>query len=214
MASMRMVFLCLQLYGSLSAMRKTGWLLIFCLLPATAAAAGENTSTYTKFDLDRTCRQVEKGDEFIYAGAWRCKGYGGVDFTIASADAREFVGFGRTAASTCSYARTFNGFNTALSPVEWRLRNGKPFAAIQRWSVVIDGEGGKMTWLIVTALKGNESCPVRYVAGSYPNANAEARRAADDLAEGFDCATGTPTFASLVGGPDTSLENCNAVARE
>lgn len=195
-------------------MRNAAWLLIFCLLPAAAAQAGENTSTYTAFDLEKTCRLVENGDEYVYAGTWACKGQGGVDFIVSSSDDRDYVGFGKKARETCSFHKGFNRFNAALSPVEWRLKNGRPFAAIQRWSVTLDDEGGKMTWLVVTALKGGESCPVHYVAGSFPDANAAARRAADDRAEGFDCGKDVPTVDSTTGAPNAELGNCSSVARD
>lgn len=195
-------------------MRMAATLLIFCLLPAAPGAAGDNSSAYTKFDLRSTCRQVEKGDEYVFAGSWSCRGHGGVDFTVSSADDRNYVGFGKNAGKTCSFGKTFNRFNAALSPVEWRLKNGKPLAAIERWSVTLNDEGGKMTWLVVTALKGEESCPIHYVAGSFPDANREAQRAADELAGGFDCDKDVPTVASTVGPPDISLESCSAVARE
>ncbi len=194
-------------------MRKLATLLIFCLLPAAPAQAGENSSTYTKFDLNKTCKLIEEGDGYTYAGTWRCKGVGGYDITIASSDDREYVGFGKNARNTCSFRKGFSRFNSAGSPVEWRMKKGKPFAAIQRWTVSLDDEGGTMTWLVVTALRGKESCPVHYVAGSYPEANKAAQRAADDLAEGFDCANDLPTFDSTVGEPNTSLESCSATAQ-
>lgn len=183
-------------------------------LGCAPAAAGDVTSAYTKFDLGRSCRQVEKGDAFVYAGTWSCPGAPGPDIVVASADDREFVGFGKNGAKTCAFLKTFNGFNSALSPVEWRIRNGKPFAAIERWRVVVDENGNTATWLVVTALHGKEACPVHYVAGSYPDANAQARRAADDLAEGFDCENDAPTVDSKVGPPDINLVACKELARE
>ncbi len=111
--------------------------LILGLGCAPALASGI-TSAYTKFDLETACRQVEKGDEFVYAGTWVCPGAPGPDITVASADDREFVGFGKDGAKTCAFLKTFNGFNSALSPVEWRMKNGKPFAAIERWRVVVE----------------------------------------------------------------------------
>lgn len=194
-------------------MRKLAALLIFCLLPGAGAQAGENSSTYTKFDLEKTCKLIEKGDEYVYAGTWRCKGVGGYDITLASSDDRDYVGFGKNAQKTCSFRKGFNRFNSAGSPVEWRMKGGKPIAAIQRWTVTLDDEGGKMTWLVVTALHGKETCPVHYVAGSFPDANRVAQQAADKLAEGFDCASDAPTYDSKVGEPNTGLESCSATAQ-
>jgi hypothetical protein len=188
-------------------MRKALWLSSFCLWPL-AALAGENPSVYTPFDLEKTCIQVDRGDAMTFAGTWKCAGFKGNDIVVSVDDERSFVGLGPAAKETCSYAKTFSRFNTALSPVEWRIKNGEPFAAIERWRVVADDDGNTVTWLVVTALKGKEACPVHYVAGSYPNANEQARRAADDLATDFDCAHGTPTVDSKVGAEGITFATC------
>jgi hypothetical protein len=193
-------------------MRNHVWLSVFCLWPAIAAA-GEISSAYSKFDLEKTCKVIEKGDEYVYAGTWKCPGLKGIDVVVASSDDRDYVGFGRQAAQTCSFKKTFSRFSTALSPVEWRLRDGTPFAAIERWRVVVDDNGSTVTWLVVTALKGDEACPISYVAGSYPGANALARIMADD-APSFDCAHDAPTVNSKVGEPGITLVSCSELASE
>jgi hypothetical protein len=133
-----------------------------------------------------------------------------LDVVIASSDDRDYVGFGTKGGETCSFKKSFNRFSTALSPIEWRLKDGKPIAAIERWRVVVDDDGNTVTWLVVTALKGGEACPVHYVAGSYPDANAQARRAADDLAEGFNCETDVPTVDSKIGEPGVTMMACGS----
>ena len=179
----------------------------------TAAGAGEVTSAYTKFDLER-CKLIEKGDEYVYAGTWACKGYGEIDIIQASSDERSYVAFGRDGANHCSFRKTFGPFNTALSPVEWRIKDGKPFAAIERWSVVNDDNGNSITWLVVSALRDGDSCHVHYVSGSFPGANEAARRAADQLAPDFDCENGVPAFDSKIGAPKIELNACKDIARE
>ena len=149
-----------------------------------------------------------RGDGMVFAGSWKCAGFGGNDIVVSLDDERSYVGFGPRPTETCAFRKTFGRFNTALSPVEWRLKDGKPFAAIERWRVVKDEEGNTVTWLVVTALKGEEACPVHYVAGSYPEANAQARRAADALVAGFDCARDVPTFDSRVGTDGIAFVNC------
>jgi hypothetical protein len=183
------------------------WLSVFCLWPALALA-DDTTSAYTAWDIEKTCKQVEKGDDMTFAGSWSCPGKDGVKMLVSISDDRSFVGFGRYPAKSCAYQRTFFGLNSALSPVEWRLKRGRVFAAIQRWRVVTDENGNTATWLVVTAIKGAESCPVHYVAGSYPDANAIARRAADDIAEDFDCAFDVATVSSTVGGPGVEFLSC------
>lgn len=194
-------------------MRRALWLCSFCLWPL-AAVAGENTSVYTPFDLEKTCLRVAQGDGMAFAGTWTCAGFKGHDIVVSVDDDRAFVGFGPKASETCAHARTFSRFNEALSPVEWRLRDGKPFAVIERWRVVTDDDGNTVTWLVVSALQGEEACPVHYVAGSYPDANAQARRAADDLAPGFDCARDTPTVDSKVGADGIDFISCAEAMRE
>ncbi|MGH6906387.1 MAG: hypothetical protein ACREDX_00850 [Aestuariivirga sp.] len=178
-----------------------------------AVTAGEITSLYTKFDLDH-CKIVEKGDEYVYAGTWACKGYDGIEVFQSSVDDRSFAAFGKQGNEHCAFQKTFGPFNTALSPVEWRIRDGKAFAAIERWSMVSDDKGNSVTWLVVNALRETESCHVHYVSGSYPNANNAARRAADTLAPDFDCEKDMPAFNSKIGPPPIELTACKDIARE
>ncbi len=46
---------------------------------------------------------------------------------------------------------------------------------------------------------GSWACPVHYVAGSFPKANEQARRAANELVDSFDCQSDTPSFDSTIG---------------
>ena len=193
-------------------MRKFAALFALCLTAAPASAE-EITSAYTKFDL-QACKLIEKGDEYVYAGTWRCKGLDGIDIIQASSDDRSFAGFGHGGGNNCAFLKTFGPFNTALSPVEWRIRNGKAFAAIERWSVVKDDADNSVTWLVVNALRDNESCHVHYVSGSYPHANEVARHAADTLAVDFDCENDVPTFDSKIGPPPIEMSACKDMARE
>lgn len=188
-------------------MRMALWLSFFCLYPA-AAQAGENTSVYTPFDLEKTCLRTEAGDGMAFAGTWRCAGFQGNDIVVSVDDDRSYVGFGPRPKDSCAYARTFARFNEALSPVEWRLRDGKPVAVIQRWRVTTDDAGGTMTWLVVTALRGEEACPYHYIAGSYPKANELARRYADEIEEDFDCGHDVPTVDSRVGAEGIDFVSC------
>jgi hypothetical protein len=185
--------------------------LFLVLLPGIAWA--ENTSVYTSFDLE-TCTQVQKPDQYVFEGAWTCKGIKGYEIFQSGADARSFAAFGKKDAGThCAALKTFYSFNTALSPIEWRIKGGKPIAAIERWSLT-DADYKRTTWLVVNALRENESCHMHYVAGSYPNANEAARRAADERAEAFDCETAIPTFNSAIGPPPIELNACKDLARE
>jgi hypothetical protein len=173
------------------------------------AAAGEITSAYTSFELGK-CRQVEPPDQYVFEGRWVCKGYGGIDIVYSGEDSRSYVAFGRGGEKHCAALKTFDAFNTALSPVEWRLDNGKPFAAIERWSVT-NGEGAQSTWLVVTALRDRDSCHAAYVSGAYAEANAQARKAADETAPGFDCARDKPKLVSVKADAPNNLEPCREI---
>jgi hypothetical protein len=185
---------------------------IFCL-GSVAAGATDITSSVTKFDL-AGCKVIEPADEYVHAGTWTCKGYGAVSIIQSSTDDRSYAAFGQNGIKHCAFRKTFSPFNTALSPVEWRIKGGKAFAAIERWSVVKDDRGHSVTWLVVNALRKNDSCHVHYVDGSYPDANGAARRAADKLAPGFDCGNGVPTVDSKIGAPPIDLISCNDLAAQ
>ena len=182
---------------------------------ATQAFASEVKSIYTKIDLKK-CRQTQKPDSQVFEGAWACKGIAGYDVFLTAADAREMVSFGKTDANNCAGLKTFGGFNAAGATVEWRVKSGKPLAAILRWTVSIDPEDStkKATWLVVNKLDKGASCQMHYVAGSFPNANEAARKAGDEKSEAFNCESDKPTFDSNIGAPNINLESCSAQARE
>lgn len=171
--------------------------LVLCLMPAGAVAGGIS-STYTDYDLDR-CAQVEKPKpEEEFGGSLLCKGLGGLKVFFTEGDLRQSVSFGRAPRTHCAARQSFGGFNTALPKIEWRLRDGKPFAVIQRWSVSYDPEDAdkQKTWLVVTKLEDNDSCRAAVVEGALPKANQQARDAADHLTPGFDCARDVPKVIS------------------
>nr|WP_316652963.1 hypothetical protein [uncultured Gellertiella sp.] len=184
-------------------------LVLLGIMLVTRPASAEVRSVYTKIDL-KTCQQIVGPDGFVYEGSWRCKGLAGHDVLLSADDSREMVAFGKNLDGNCSSHRTFSGFNSAGATVEWRLRDGKPFATILRWTVNPDNDNPdrQVTWLVVSKLENSNSCPMHYVAGSWPKANEQARKVADDRAEGFDCTTGVPGFDSAIGDPGISLQSC------
>jgi len=189
-------------------------LVLFAATLAFATAGHADVkSVYTKIDLKK-CKQTEKADEYVFGGSWRCKGVGGYDVYVSSMDDRESAAFGKRTEKNCSGLKTFNGFNNLGNTVEWRVRDGKPFAAILRWTVSVDPEDSNKTatWLVVNKLENGAACHMHYVAGSYPDANVAAQRAADDLAGEFKCDTDTPTVDSKVGPPGITLDACSKLA--
>lgn len=185
-------------------------LAVSLLLMASPAFAG-TSSTYTTLDV-KACQQVTRatsGEEGESSGILRCKGYGGLPVTFAEGDLRSLVAFGKKGENHCAFRQTFGGFNSVGNKVEWRLRDGKPFAAILRWTVSYDSEDSSKTktWLVVSKIEPNNSCHMAYVEGAYPRANDAARRLVDSMARDFSCATGKPMFLANAG---TATENIAA----
>jgi hypothetical protein len=178
------------------------------LCTATPALAG-NSSAYTTYDL-KACKVVEKSTgEGDASDVWQCKGYKGLadtNFLYFEGDLRGFMPIGRNPRNHCAATQTFSGFNSAGNTVEWRLKNGKPIAAIVRWTVSYDPEDSSKTksWLVVTKLEKAESCHMAFVEGAYPKANEKARAIADAKAASFICKTGK---AQVIANPGTNTES-------
>lgn len=152
------------------------------------------SSTYTDLTL-AGCSLLKTREEGNYR-RYKCAGLGGISIEVASFDSRMMVSY---PVSACSAGpQTFVYFNEAGSKVEWRLRNGVPFATILRFSLSWDGAVSiARSWLVVSTIVGGESSPIAYIAGNLPNANTIAREAADTYAErDFKCGVDLPRIAS------------------
>jgi hypothetical protein len=175
-------------------MRKIVVLIALCLA-ASVASAGDITSAYTKYNLDK-CKRLSASAEESF-GSFSCKGYAGFEIYFAEGDLRTFMAYGANGFEHCSAQQTFGHFNSITPTVEWRLDNGKPFAAIQRWHVSDLDDASKTTsWLGVTKIETGNSCRVAIIEGSLARANEKARSAADTLARGFNCQKDTALVIS------------------
>lgn len=157
-------------------------------LPVLPAAAGTD-SAYTKIQL-QNCTQVETAsDEGTFGGAWTCPGHQGQEVYVAEGDLRMFVSFGPFAADEPAAGQTLPNFNTVNETLEWRMRDGVPFATILRWFPSLDEGARTGSILIVTQLvPGGGTCQIaRIDAQANSNANVLARQAADTMAGSFDC---------------------------
>ncbi len=168
-----------------------GLLLSASVFPAiqSAEAAGI-TSEYTKIQLEN-CIQIEAGDaEGTYGGAWQCAGYNDLPVYVAEGDLRMFVSFGPGAADEPAAEQTLPSFNSVNETLEWRLRDGIPFATILRWFPSLDDGARTGSVLIVTQLRpGGGTCQIaRIDAQANGDANVLARQVADSTAGTFDCA--------------------------
>ncbi len=155
----------------------------------SSAGAEEITSAYTKIELE-TCTQLESAaDEGTFGGSWSCPGYEGVQVLVSEGDLRMFVSFGTDAAREPAAGQTLPQFNTINETLEWRLRDGVPFATILRWFPSLDEGRRTGSVLIVTQLKPGATCQIgRIDAQANPGANQMSRDLADTVAGTYDCA--------------------------
>ena len=166
-------------------MRKIVVAIALCLA-AASALAGDITSAYTKYNIDK-CKRISASVEESF-GSFTCKGYAGFEIYWAEGDLRTFMAYGANGFEHCSAQQTFGRFNSIIPTVEWRVENGMPFAAIQRWIVSDLDDASKTTsWLGVTKIETANSCRVAIIQGSLPHANDKAREVADAMARSFDC---------------------------
>jgi hypothetical protein len=160
--------------------------------PAVAQVSGESiTRTYSNIDDVRAnksglCRIISRsGDDENPVINERCPpGPRGWPVTMFSADARVYVSFGNQAKAGATVMDALNGaFADPHSVIEWRLRNGEPYAAILRYFF-----DGKQVLTVHKLNRDRTSCVAAVVAVEPGrNANADAIRIADDIVPNFRC---------------------------
>ena len=166
---------------------KLALIAVSTLMFATAATAQEARSVYSDWAIKK-CQQESIDND---GGSWFCKGIKGWDIFYWEGDLRGNMAFGPAPHAQCSSAQSFAPFNSPGNRIEWRMKGGKPYATILRWTTDSGEPGGKRTWLAVTKLAGRMSCWTTIIEGSYSNANAVARQKADTSAN-FNCKTTQP----------------------
>lgn len=145
------------------------------------------SSAYTSFsknDCVRVSGSAEASD-----GEFRCLGYKGVPLFLQDSDLRSDLDAGVANARF----ETTGPYNRIMDTIEWRMRDGKPFAIIFRYDVHHE-IGPKPTTLAIEKIgsTGAPGCRVAHIAGSSPNPNLRAREAADDTASDFVCGADKP----------------------
>ena len=179
---------------------KTAALTIVFALLSIPVAAQPVEYVYTKFDA-KTCKHTKGKAEEDY-GSWLCPGYRGLPVRLSAGDQRMYVTFGPRTKDNIAGTETFPGFNSVYEgTIEWRIEKGaggrsRPFATILRWNLVTAEDQEKATGpitstgrvLVVTRLGPGGVCHVGYVdARNTPDANAVARKLADERARTFKC---------------------------
>ena len=177
---------------------KTAGLLLalagLCALPTLAFAQVKQQYSSTKGAACRTAEKNKPKDEMPWT-VQSCKGVGGFLVRIFDGDLRQTVSYGKTLAAAAkepAAEQGFGPFNHAHDTIEWRLRDGKPFATIQRWFVADnenpgpDGRPKDVPVLVVQRL--SPACHVAYIdASANADANVLAAQTADEKAAGFTC---------------------------
>jgi hypothetical protein len=172
--------------------------LLFCVdfTPISKAKAQIFGSSYSS-TAPRGCRVSSARNSVDGSTIRVCPGKAGFVALVSEDDLRETVSVGRNhaAAAREPAAQTWFGpFNSATTTIEWRAFDGKPFAIIQRWHIADsddpDKNGRPMAkpMLAVTRLPPGGVCHVAYIdVKANPDANALARKAADETARDFNC---------------------------
>jgi hypothetical protein len=180
--------------------RRIGGALIALALMSAPVIAQTVESQYTSFD-SKKCRH-QKGKDVEDYGSWTCSGYQNLRVLLSAGDQRMQVTYGNWKKDDIAQSQTFRAFNNVYEgTVEWRIEkqpDGKtrPFATILRWNVMLEADSRNATGpvtstgrvLVVTRLGPGGVCHVGYVdARANPDANALARKIADERARTFKC---------------------------
>lgn len=157
-------------------MRSPVLLGLVLLSASLSAEPGGVTSAYTKLDLD-ACKAIDNGEVPAWM-EWECDGYGGLPLFVQNGDDRYDLDAGARDEDE-HWAATFD---YPGDTVEWRLRDGKPFAIIYRLRNA-NPDRPASSMLVVESIGGAEKlgCRVAEIDGSKANANVLARQAADSL---------------------------------
>lgn len=152
-------------------------------------AATAITSAYTDIDLAR-CQSLSSDPEHDSA-SWRCPGYGDVPVFISSGDLRYDVDAG----VDNDNFQTLPPFNENPTRIEWRLRDGRPFAIIFRLRLATNEQtewSASALGVATVGAPGRPGCTIAWIDGNVPEANAVAHRIADQRAPTAQCAGGEP----------------------
>lgn len=186
--------------------------MIMTLVLGLAYSALAAESAYTDLDID-ACKTIEAptdepGGDFI---STLCPGYGDYKVLFKEGDLRQSIHFGYLRKSIVDNSfETFGPFNHMNPKIEWRIKNGKPVAAIQRFFIenMNPETGGAdkkfMGQVLVISKVGQPGLEEGCIAGlvdalANPEANVLARDVADNLAPGFKCGVDRATYHGIRG---------------
>ncbi len=171
---------------------------LFCASPGLIPPANAQTigSTYTS-TAPKDCRVTGAGNGVDDSTIRVCPGMADLKVLVSEDDLRETVSVGRNRAAAAKEPAAqagFGPFNSTTATVEWRALSGKPIAIIQRWHIADtsdEDDNGRpigKPMLVVTRLPPGPVCHVAYIdVKANSDANELARKAADEVARGFNC---------------------------
>jgi len=166
------------------------------MLAAATAAAFD--STYTSIAANRCKKTVDlRIGKIEYAVSRICAGAAGYKVYVDEEDLRETLTIGKSRKQALKEpAATIITATGAVTEdaIAWRIAKAAPFAVIVGWSFAdqehLDLKGGPNSarLLAVIRLPPGPICTVAYIdRAANPNANALARKAADEIARTFKC---------------------------
>ncbi|HEV2866769.1 MAG TPA: hypothetical protein VGX37_09650, partial [Allosphingosinicella sp.] len=131
--------------------------LAFVSLYVSPAAAADIRSIYTPLDVQRctVLEQVEEGESVL----WRCRGAFGIRLFVSSGDGRSDIDAG----VANDEFETLPPFNRPGPRVEWRLRDGRPFAIIYRLRSVDSEHPGAGLFVATIGRTGAPGCTMAVV---------------------------------------------------
>lgn len=159
------------------------------LLGFTPVWAQQIESSFT--DLDLNACTVMQSDDF--GSTWACPGLKGMPVMVREVDRRMFVSFGLDSTKEKAAEQTIKPHNALGPGIEWRVSNAegyfKPFAAIVPLLAKPESGETEQQVAVIIRIAPGATCHVAYV-DMLANTDAEtlARRTADEMAPGFDCA--------------------------
>jgi hypothetical protein len=166
-------------------------------------AAAEDFESRTTSIAEKACKTVSRlrvGNSQL-ASARVCPGRGGYVVLVSEDDLRETLSVGKTAQAAArepAASQSYGAFNGYEDKVEWRSvkRARAPFALIANWylddqeNLDKDDRPTAQNMLVVFRLPPGPVCKTAVVdLKANPDAAALARKAADETARGFNCAT-------------------------
>lgn len=133
------------------------------------------SSTYAKFDIDACTITEQELEEGSYT-EWKCPANRGVAIFAQDGDGRMDMDFG----AEDDAFQTYGGFNNLGDTIEWRMKDGEPFAGIFRYSDATEqGKGRTILAVETIGTVSRSGCRLAQITGDTVNANNRAREIAD-----------------------------------